>query len=168
MSVPINKLGEEIGFTTVFYYSKHTPERREEWRHQWKKRADLDINSAKRYQSDREYIENRRNEERKHRLEYNDHLIQKEKLELQLHKEKMERKEAKKKIYEKEKQRWDAPEEKDKVGEALRWTSASAEMRKQRREQRKQQLQNFQNEIHQSEQKEIDNNPRHYLYLSHH
>eukprot|EP01125_Pyxidicula_operculata_P010333 TRINITY_DN3407_c0_g1_i2.p1 TRINITY_DN3407_c0_g1~~TRINITY_DN3407_c0_g1_i2.p1 ORF type:complete len:138 (+),score=10.09 TRINITY_DN3407_c0_g1_i2:9-422(+) len=62
MSTPVKRLGEESGWTTVFYYSKHTPERREIWRDQWKKRADIYDSSVTRYHDDRERIYKERNQ----------------------------------------------------------------------------------------------------------
>lgn len=40
--VPVSRLGEEVGWTTVWYYSAHEEERRDVWRHQWRARMKLD------------------------------------------------------------------------------------------------------------------------------
>jgi len=40
--VPKSRLGEEIGWTTVYYYSKHDEYRRDIWRDQWRSRMNID------------------------------------------------------------------------------------------------------------------------------
>lgn len=40
--VPASRLGEEVGWTTVYYYSAHEEDRRDIWRHQWRQRLKID------------------------------------------------------------------------------------------------------------------------------
>lgn len=60
MSCPVERMGPEIGWTTLHYYSKHDEVRRDIWRDQWKKRQQLEDNSQDRYETERRRIESRR------------------------------------------------------------------------------------------------------------
>jgi len=59
-TVPISRLGEEAGWTTVHYHSKYQPHRREIWRYQWDKRFELDDNKAKLFEKDRDKVRQER------------------------------------------------------------------------------------------------------------
>jgi len=54
--VPSSRLGEEIGWTTVFYYSRHEEDRRDIWRHQWRSRMKIDKGKHDRYLDDQHRI----------------------------------------------------------------------------------------------------------------
>lgn len=62
MAFPVERMGPEIGWTTLHYYSKHDEVRRDIWRDQWKKRQNLEDMSEDRYETERRRIEAERQE----------------------------------------------------------------------------------------------------------
>lgn len=60
MTFPVERMGPEIGWTTLHYYSKHDEVRRDIWRDQWKSRQKLEDNDEARYTAERRRIEGER------------------------------------------------------------------------------------------------------------
>jgi len=51
-SVPVTRMGEEIGWTTLYYHSRYTDDRRDIWRSQWRSRMKIDNDKHSRHLDD--------------------------------------------------------------------------------------------------------------------
>lgn len=55
---PVHRLGDETGWTTLYYFSSHDVVRREEWRHQWKRRQESEDQKWERHRYCKFWVQN--------------------------------------------------------------------------------------------------------------
>jgi len=141
MSVPISRLGDEAGWTTNHYYSKHESQRLEIWRHQWKMRLDLDDNRRRRDAEERKRLEHERaKRDREQQRDLEDRRRRDKLVFEQLPRIKAEDKRTLREGYRKELERTiqdtTTAKENEDIAQRTQWTRDMAKIRKQRRERR--------------------------------